>query len=114
MSPQTFLEEELLDATKNYTYGLAAEGTVVSKTGESAVMKFELLEKVELLIELSDRGFTIAAVRSLEDSPEGSDVEMKATVGTTFETMDSLLLTVSPAFGRRHSEELFRKLSVLR
>ncbi|KAK9768869.1 hypothetical protein K7432_000100 [Basidiobolus ranarum] len=104
--------DQLIDATQNYTYGLAEQGVIISEERGNALFKITLLEKVELIIQLSSRGFKIVELKSL-DKEANLDYEQKISIhtGATFETMDALLFSVSPAFARKHSEELSRKLS---
>ncbi|KAI9204894.1 uncharacterized protein BJ171DRAFT_503968 [Polychytrium aggregatum] len=114
-----FVDQELAQALDEYSFGLRMPPTVwrPSPTAEPALPRISLalLEGVDLVVSVSNAGFTIIQVdpASAEDHSlaEARPFNADPYLLKTFESLDALLNEASPLFRGRFQQRLFARLA---
>ncbi|CAH1766134.1 3230_t:CDS:2 [Entrophospora sp. SA101] len=116
-----FVGQEISNVLKEYDYGirpgsikvLTSTSTTNNEPQGPLYSKFELisLENIKLIIKIFEEGYLIESFESEDDVNEKDSETMKKWVNKPFESMEALLLTVSPKFGEKFHDALFSKLS---
>ncbi|CDS04830.1 hypothetical protein LRAMOSA07360 [Lichtheimia ramosa] len=113
------LSEELDAITHNYDYGIVPGSATVFVHDELegiGRLDLTLLEGVMIVIEVGDQGYKITSYSPLHSGSTtiAATQAVVANVNRPFETMESLLMTISPMFLQRFQEVLYQKLDNVR
>ncbi|KAJ8661913.1 hypothetical protein O0I10_002244 [Lichtheimia ornata] len=113
------LSEELDAITHNYDYGIVPGSATVFVHDELegiGRLDLTLLEGVMIVIEVGDQGYKITSYSPLYSTSDtvAATQSVVANLNRPFETMESLLMTISPMFSQRFQELLYQKLDDLR
>ncbi|GAA5910167.1 uncharacterized protein JCM6883_001099 [Sporobolomyces salmoneus] len=107
MSNTSFAQAELRQALSEVeTWGIKSARIVDEGTSEKASAKLVLREGDEVVVECSESGWVI--VRSPVAEVRYSEADL---ICRPFDTLDDLLLAVSPEFEQKRMEKLFERLS---
>ncbi|CDH61493.1 hypothetical protein RO3G_08928 [Lichtheimia corymbifera JMRC:FSU:9682] len=109
------LSEELDAITHNYDYGIVPGSATVFVHDELegiGRLDLTLLEGVMIVIEVGDQGYKITSYSPLYSTSDtvAATQSVVANLNQPFETMESLLMTISPMFSQRFHELLYQKL----
>ncbi|KAI9010815.1 hypothetical protein CLU79DRAFT_687821, partial [Phycomyces nitens] len=109
------LGEKLQGITQDYDYGIVPGSLTVFVKDENlgmARVDLTLLEGVMIIIEIYDQGYKICSYISLSDSEDTLKAAelTREHLNIPFESMDNLLMTISPAFREQLEKVLFDKL----
>ncbi|CAG8615538.1 4157_t:CDS:2 [Acaulospora morrowiae] len=112
MTSPDFVSQELSNILKEYEYGIVPNSIkILSK--EPAKFQIGLLENVQLIITITEFGFTITDI-DYSKKNEGPIIEnLNKCINKPFETMDALLSFTSPKFVEKFNQTLFERLLVL-
>ncbi|KAI9318789.1 hypothetical protein BX666DRAFT_1843501, partial [Dichotomocladium elegans] len=112
------LTAELDAITRDYDYGIVPGSATIFMIDEKegiGRLDLTLLEGVMVVIEVGDQGFKVTSY-----SPLYSGTTVMATTQTIvshlnrpFESMENLLMTISPMFTQRFHELLYQKLQTV-
>ncbi|ETW86859.1 hypothetical protein HETIRDRAFT_305610, partial [Heterobasidion irregulare TC 32-1] len=95
----SFFEDELKKALREQTYGIDSS-KLLGSTALDATAEITIIEGTTIKVMLFTSGFQV--------SPGGS-----ALVGMIFETLEELLLAVSPLYAAKQGQELLARLEQL-
>ncbi|CDS11292.1 hypothetical protein LRAMOSA03555 [Lichtheimia ramosa] len=109
------LDEELDAATREYDYGIVPGScTVFVRDTANNVGRLDLtlLEDVLVVIDLTDQGYMVTSCSALSNAGLALATASKAQshLNKPFETLESLLMAISPLFCQRFQEVLLSKL----
>ncbi|ORZ03780.1 hypothetical protein BCR43DRAFT_483959 [Syncephalastrum racemosum] len=112
---QSSLSAELEAITHEYDYGIVpGSATVFVQDEENNLGRLEmtLLESVLIIVDVTDQGFAVMSCAPLTSSSLAiaTAQNVQAHVTKNFESMESLLITLSPLFCQRFQDTLFSKL----
>ncbi|RKP05289.1 hypothetical protein THASP1DRAFT_32874 [Thamnocephalis sphaerospora] len=117
------VEQELAALQRDFGYGIRGRITAAPQSESSAhATRFQLttLEGVQVLVELSNRGFQVIEATAAAGQCLDSDTSaVIATVcddaanGHVYEGMEALLMTISPGFCTQFHQRLYAKLTTL-
>lgn len=103
----SFFEEELKKALREQTYGVDSS-RLLSSTALDATAEITIIEGATIKVMLFTSGFQLSKYTGDHSVSGGS-----ALVGMIFETLEELLLAVSPLYAAKQGEELVAKLEQL-
>ncbi|KAI8991435.1 hypothetical protein BDF20DRAFT_909217 [Mycotypha africana] len=109
------LGEELDAITHEFDYGIVpGSATVFVKDEANGIGRLDLtlLEGVMIVLEVTDQGYKVTSCSPLCNmDPALSTAQLvQAHLETPFESMENLLMTISPMFRDRFQQELYNKL----
>ena len=110
--------QELLDGLQEYKHGLNSlcvlENTD-STSRNSIGLSISLLEGIDCKIELVPSGFKLCNAEERDSGVKNTQqaLDIHKCVGTVYESMDSLLNSISPMYRRSFSNQLSNKLLAL-
>ncbi|KAI7886908.1 hypothetical protein K492DRAFT_155391 [Lichtheimia hyalospora FSU 10163] len=109
------LSDELDAITHNYDYGIVPGSATVFVHDELegiGRLDLTLLEGVMIVIEVGDQGYKVTSYSPLYSGSTTTAATqcVVANLNQPFETMESLLMTISPMFLQRFQELLYQKL----
>ncbi|KAL0093062.1 hypothetical protein J3Q64DRAFT_1634015 [Phycomyces blakesleeanus] len=109
------LTQKLQGISQDYDYGIVPGSSTIFMRDEVngiARLDLTLLEGVMVIIEVCDQGYKLCSYISLSATPSAFQAgeAIKEHVEVPFESMDNLLMTISPAFRERLERVLFDKL----
>ncbi|KAI9309133.1 hypothetical protein BJ944DRAFT_245989 [Cunninghamella echinulata] len=110
------LSEELDSITKDYDYGIVPGSAAVFVKDEIlgiGRLDLTLLEGVIVVIEVSNQGYKIASSLPLahdQNTIQAAEFVQSCVETGPYETMESLLMTISPLFKERFQATLYEKL----
>ncbi|KAI8391744.1 uncharacterized protein BYT42DRAFT_485943, partial [Radiomyces spectabilis] len=109
------LSEELDAITREYDYGIVpGSATVFVKDEINGVGRLDLtlLEGVMIVIDVTDQGYRVTSYSPLSslDTALTTAQTVQAHLEAPFESMENLLMTISPMFRERFHKALFEKL----
>ncbi|CAG8449654.1 1134_t:CDS:2 [Funneliformis caledonium] len=115
-----FIKQELSNVLKEYDYGVIPNSIKILPTKslnpdahQSSLFQLTLLENIKLIITIAEEGYIITEADPV-DVTVNEDLECaKKWINKPFETMEALLLAVSPKFGDKFHQALFSNLSNL-
>ncbi|KAI5118703.1 hypothetical protein M0805_003359 [Coniferiporia weirii] len=105
--PPSFFKDELARALSEQTFGIVGYSLGRSSAYE-ACATVVLLERIQLCISLTIRGYQVTSVSALPEGPHPPTVSADATV--VFETVDALLQQCSPLYSTKRTEAIFARL----
>ncbi|KAI7872400.1 hypothetical protein BDF14DRAFT_1717201 [Spinellus fusiger] len=112
------LDEEVKAISMEYDYGIVPGSVTLytkDKTTSSIKLDLTLLENIVIVVEVSDRGYKIDSALPATTGavcPKAAQ-HVHSFLGHTFETIENLLMTLSPLFCQCFQQVLFNKLLVL-
>ncbi|CCM04123.1 uncharacterized protein FIBRA_06284 [Fibroporia radiculosa] len=104
--PSGFPAQELTDALKEHSFGLHGF-ELMSKDPYEAVSRVDLLEGSSVMISLSARGY------KLESGSEERSNSASMDMHTLYESVEYVLMSVSPLYVAARQSILFAKLEAL-
>ncbi|KAI7848407.1 hypothetical protein BDC45DRAFT_523405 [Circinella umbellata] len=109
------LNEELESITRDYDYGIVPGSATIFVLDEIEALgrlDLTLLEGVMIVVEVNNQGYKITSHSPLYSgaSALATTQAILAHINQPFETMENLLMTVSPMFCERFQEVLYEKL----
>ncbi|KAF7731384.1 hypothetical protein EC973_000192 [Apophysomyces ossiformis] len=109
------LSDELDAITRDYDYGIVpGSATVFVKDTIAGIGRLDLtlLEGVIVVVELSDGGYKVASCSPLcnIDIALSTAQALQPHMNVQFESMENLLMTISPMFRERFQQTLFERL----
>ncbi|KAI9283777.1 hypothetical protein BC943DRAFT_327033 [Umbelopsis sp. AD052] len=110
------LSEELDSITKDYDFGIVpGSAAIFVKDEENFIGRLDLtiLEGILVIIEVDDQGYKVLSCSPIYSFETTKSVleHIEATLYKPFETMESLLMTISPMFQAKFQEALYNKLA---
>ncbi|KAI0769912.1 hypothetical protein C8Q74DRAFT_1202280 [Fomes fomentarius] len=103
--PHAFVEEELVRALNEQSFGLSSY-EIVSTSPLKAIARVVLLEEAIIMVSLTSRGYQL---NSPSEPPSDSDLDAEA----VFENIEQLLQSVSPSYEAARRSVFVAKLSAL-
>ncbi|KAI9263667.1 hypothetical protein BY458DRAFT_556946 [Sporodiniella umbellata] len=109
------LGAELDAITKEFDYGIVPGSATVfvrDETNGIGRLDLTLLEGVMIIVEVTDQGYRITSCSPLcsVDPALSTAQTVQSQLERPFETMENLLMTVSPMFREKFQQALFDKL----
>ncbi|KAI9274790.1 hypothetical protein BDA99DRAFT_498602 [Phascolomyces articulosus] len=109
------LNEELESITRDYDYGIVPGSATIFVLDEIEALgrlDLTLLEGVMIVVEVNSQGYKITSHSPLYSgaSALATTQAILAHINQPFETMENLLMTVSPMYCQRFQEVLYAKL----
>ncbi|OBZ88151.1 hypothetical protein A0J61_03797 [Choanephora cucurbitarum] len=109
------LSAELDAITREFDYGIVPGSATVfvrDEVNHLGRLDLTLLEGVMVIVEVTDQGYKVTSCSPLShvDSALSTAQTVQAHLETPFESMESLLMTISPLFRERFQQELYSKL----
>ncbi|KAI8144918.1 hypothetical protein BJV82DRAFT_606692 [Fennellomyces sp. T-0311] len=109
------LNEELESITRDYDYGIVPGSATIFVLDEIEALgrlDLTLLEGVMIVVEVNSQGYKITSHSPLYSGAAAlaTTQAILAHINQPFETMENLLMTVSPMFCQRFQEVLYQKL----
>ncbi|GAA5916828.1 hypothetical protein JCM6882_006365 [Rhodosporidiobolus microsporus] len=98
----SFAASELTQALSEVPWGIRTHRMLPSDTAEEARAEVDLLEGYTAVVSCREGGWSVVDAEG--DCPKPRSV---------FETLDDLLLAISPAFDAKRIEKLFEKLNAV-
>ncbi|ORE18671.1 hypothetical protein BCV71DRAFT_158707, partial [Rhizopus microsporus] len=109
------LNDELDQLTHSYDYGIVPGSATVfvkDELNNLARMDLTILENIIVVIEISEQGYKILSCSPLLTTVDASFLRLvQKNVLVPFETMDNLLMTISPLFRQRFQKILDESLN---
>ncbi|KAL0083649.1 hypothetical protein J3Q64DRAFT_1748524 [Phycomyces blakesleeanus] len=115
---QSSLSEELSAISHEYDYGIVPKSAAVfmrDETNGIGRLDLTLLEDVMIVIEVSNQGYKVTSVLPASDdiACKKAAKQVELHVDQLYETMESLLMSLSPMFCERFQQVLFEKLEAV-
>ncbi|GAB5586983.1 hypothetical protein Unana1_01883 [Umbelopsis nana] len=112
----TSLSEELDSITKDYDFGIVpGSAAIFVKDEENYLGRLDLtiLEGILVIIEVDDQGYKVLSCQPLYSIETTKSVfeHIESIMYKPFETMESLLMSISPMFRQKFQEALYNKLA---
>ncbi|KAL1936254.1 hypothetical protein VTP01DRAFT_388 [Rhizomucor pusillus] len=109
------LSEELQAITQDYDYGIVPGSATIFVLDESegvGRLDLTLLEGVMIVVEVTDAGYKVTSHSPLCNGPATltATQTIMAHLNQPFESMENLLMTISPMFCQRFQEALYERL----
>ncbi|KAI7905655.1 uncharacterized protein BX663DRAFT_468343 [Cokeromyces recurvatus] len=109
------LSEELDAMTKEFDYGIVPGSAAVFVNDEIngiGRLDLTLLEGVMIVLEVNDQGYKVTSCSPLcnVDPAISAAQTVEAHLERPFESMENLLMTISPMFREKFQQELYNKL----
>ncbi|CEG84676.1 hypothetical protein RMATCC62417_18444 [Rhizopus microsporus] len=109
------LNDELDQLTHSYDYGIVPGSATVfvkDELNNLARMDLTLLENIIVVIEISEQGYKILSCSPLLTTVDASSLRLvQKNMQVPFETMDNLLMTISPLFRQKFQKILDESLN---
>ncbi|KAI8359812.1 hypothetical protein BD560DRAFT_405339 [Blakeslea trispora] len=107
--------DELDDITRSYDYGIVpGSATIFVRDELSGIVRLDmiLLEGVMVVIEISSQVYRVCSCLPLSNTSTASKTaqNIQKMIELPFESMDNLLLAISPMFREKFQQVLFDKL----
>ncbi|KAI8087768.1 uncharacterized protein B0P05DRAFT_445620, partial [Gilbertella persicaria] len=111
----TSLSAELDAITHEFDYGIVPGSATVfvrDEVNNLGRLDLTLLEGVMIIIEVTDQGYKVTSCSPLcnVDPALSTAQTVQAHLEAPFESMENLLMTISPMFRERFQQELYNKL----
>ncbi|KAG2194908.1 uncharacterized protein EV154DRAFT_520062 [Mucor mucedo] len=111
----SLLSDELDDITHAYDYGIVPGSATVfvrDEINNIGRLDLTLLEGVMIVVEVSIEGYKVASCSPLSNTKDAmlAAQVVQRNLELLFETMDNLLMAVSPLFRERFQQALYEKL----
>ncbi|KAI9015303.1 hypothetical protein CLU79DRAFT_766075 [Phycomyces nitens] len=112
------LSEELNAISHEFDYGIVPKSAAVfmrDETNGVGRLDLTLLEDVMVVIEVSNQGYKVASVlpASEDITCKKAAAQVELHINQLYETMESLLMSLSPMFCERFQQVLLEKLEAV-
>ncbi|KAI8382921.1 hypothetical protein BD560DRAFT_444048 [Blakeslea trispora] len=109
------LSAELDAITREFDYGIVPGSATVfvrDEVNHLGRLDLTLLEGVMIIVEVTDQGYKVTSCSPLSnvESALSTAQTVQAHLEAPFESMETLLMTISPMFRDRFQQELYSKL----
>ncbi|KAG2230275.1 hypothetical protein BDF21DRAFT_447118 [Thamnidium elegans] len=107
--------DELDDIIRSYDYGIVPGSATVfvkDEVNNMGRLDLTLLEGVMIVVEVSEKGYKVASCSPLSNATVAitTSKTVQRNLEIMFDTMDNLLMAVSPIFCQRFQQALYDKL----